>query len=250
VSKQCGNREMSWEEFWQAVSAEGYIAKLTLHDELLIKYLTDLLARISAPPGDSARTILEIGCVYSKNLWLLPQAAGSGTVFLGLDSCTGPTLETGRLNPHLNVHVIVGDLFASPLHEASIDLIISFGLIEHFTDPSKFLEACWSLLRPGGWLVVGYPSFVGLTGLIQRLVNPRAFDRHFSLSAEQMLSRITHSGFNKVEKRTIHTNCSTPRISPSVDTMVENHQLQDLVQVVSREEESWPVSEYGKPPGQ
>jgi len=190
---------MSWEEFWQAVSAEGYIAKLTLHDELLIKYLTDLLARISAPPGDSARTILEIGCVYSKNLWLLPQAAGSGTVFLGLDSCTGPTLETGRLNPHLNVHVIVGDLFASPLHEASIDLIISFGLIEHFTDPSKFLEACWSLLRPGGWLVVGYPSFVGLTGLIQRLVNPRAFDRHFSLSAEQMLSRITHSGFNKVE---------------------------------------------------
>ena len=190
---------MSWDEFWQSVSAEEYIAKSTLHDRLLIKYLSELLARISGPPGDSARTILEIGCVYSKNLRQLPQAAGSKTVFLGLDSCKGPTLETGRLNPHLNVHVIVGDLFKPPLPETRIDLIISFGLIEHFPDPHKFLEACWSLLRPGGRLVVGYPSFIGLTGLIQRLVNPRTFDHHFSLSAEQMLSRIAYFGFSEVE---------------------------------------------------
>ena len=196
---------MSWDEFWQGVSGEEYIAKSTLHDRLLIKYLSESLARISAPAGGSACTILEIGCVYSKNLRQLPQVAGSGTVFLGLDSCIEPALETGRLNPHLNVHVIVGSLFTPPLPETSIDLIISFGLIEHFPDPREFLEACWNLLRPGGRLVVGYPSFLGLTGLIQRLVNPQAFDHHFSLSAEEMLSRMAELGFSEVESRYFST---------------------------------------------
>lgn len=197
--KTTNNRNLSWDRFWFSVRLEEYVSKVTCHDRLLVKSLISWLEQVRIPPERQAKRILEIGCAYSKNLLMIPPLTGKDVFFLGLDSCKGPTSETGLNNPYSNVSVIVGDFFNSPINIKSLDMIISFGLIEHFRSPAKFLEVCYRMLYPGGRLVVGYPSYMGLTGQIQRAVNPQALKYHFSLPCKKMALQITSCGFTEVK---------------------------------------------------
>ena len=189
-------QEISWGDFWSGVSAEEYLSRLTLHDRRLAGVL---LSYLREGGGSKDRRVLELGCVYSKNLFFLPGRTGPEIRYFGLDTCIDPALRTGRTNPHRNVNIVVGDMFDCPFKAETMEMIISFGLIEHFPRPDKFLEACFHLLCPGGRLVVGYPSYTGLTGMIQRRVNPSALEYHFSLPAAGMAAELGSSGFTAVE---------------------------------------------------
>jgi len=199
MASQPDDGEIFWERFWSTVRLDGYVSKLTLHDRLLIEKLVSWIGQVGAPPERTIKRVLEIGCAYSKNLFMIPPLAGENVFFLGLDSCKGPTLETGRGNPHSSVSLIVGDLFNSPVREKSLEMIISFGLIEHYRSAREFLAACFRMLAPGGRLVAGYPSFTGLSGWLQRAVNPRALEYHFSLPCSEIAPQLTSCGFTEVQ---------------------------------------------------
>lgn len=181
-----------WDEFWQKINPAVYVNTRTFHDKSLLERLQGYIHRYQ--PAN----VLEVGCVCSKNLYMLPNATDSRIAYYGLDASV-PTLRvSGALFDSERVRLAAGDLFNAPFKNGSFGMVVSFGLIEHYRTPASFLRCCIELLEPGGMLVAGYPSYQGLTGWLQQLVNPRAFDHHYSLAADKMRQEFEQTGLTEV----------------------------------------------------
>lgn len=64
------------------------------------------------------------------------------------------------LYPEANFNVI-NKPNTLPFDDESFDFVFSVFVIEHSTDPSKFLNECSRILKPGGSLVILCPDFLG-----------------------------------------------------------------------------------------
>lgn len=103
----------------------------------------------SLPSVGSTARILDVGCGNGFFLEAL-LAAGFDDVWgvePSVDACAAaPTELGGRIfNEHFP---------ADSLAKGSVDVITSFHLLDHVTDPVAFLCECKTLLKPGGWLLI------------------------------------------------------------------------------------------------
>jgi SAM-dependent methyltransferase len=67
-----------------------------------------------------------------------------------------------------------GDLSGLPRY----DVVYSLGLIEHFDDPTPMVRKHVELAKPGGLVVIGLPSFLGINRPIIKLTRPELFGTH------------------------------------------------------------------------
>lgn len=185
-----------WEEFWSRYSPPKSVADVSSFDQRLVALLVKMGERL---PHEAV--ILEIGCGGSVFLPLatLRLAIKAG---IGIDySWRGCQLarECLRTFGVLNAHVIHGDVLeANPIRENSCDLVYSFGLIEHFDDPIPILREHLRCLKVGGILVVGAPNFTGLTGCLQRWLDPTVFRWHVALSRDRLFGCLRGAGLADV----------------------------------------------------
>ncbi len=96
--------------------------------------------------------------------------------------------------------VICSDLFnppASLLHRA--DLVLSIGLVEHFTGTSNCIAALARFVRSGGKLLTIIPNMQGTVGLLQRLIAPSVYKVHVPLSPGDLREAHRRAGL-KVER--------------------------------------------------
>jgi SAM-dependent methyltransferase len=61
-----------------------------------------------------------------------------------------------------SMHGVSADVVANlntplPFADGAADTVISFSVLEHLCEPTRFLEECCRLLRPNGWLVLQVP---------------------------------------------------------------------------------------------
>lgn len=77
-----------------------------------------------------------------------------------------------------DVSIIEADLF-SYKPEQLYDMVLSFGLIEHFSDTKSILETHLQFLKPGGVLFVTLPNFKGVNGWVQRKFDPDNYNKHY-----------------------------------------------------------------------
>jgi SAM-dependent methyltransferase len=102
-----------------------------LHDTL-----ASLAAQLDLPAGS---TIVDYGCADLKYRELF----ASDVQYLAADLPGNPD-ATVELRPD-------GTL---PLPDASVDAVFSSQVLEHVTDPARYLEECARVLRPGGRLLL------------------------------------------------------------------------------------------------
>jgi 2-polyprenyl-3-methyl-5-hydroxy-6-metoxy-1,4-benzoquinol methylase len=74
------------------------------------------------------------------------------------------------------------------------DVIVSFGVAEHFTEPSTCLAAFATMLRPGGLLITWVPNMAGLVGDLQRLLSRGVFEKHVVLDAGSLQAAHVRAG--------------------------------------------------------
>lgn len=130
--------------------------------------------------GMMNKRILEIGA--GDSVWL-PYLARKfpSSQFVGLDySESGCMLLSERAHKAgVNIDVIRDDMFVenSQLH-GSFDVVISFGVVEHFDDLGLVLAAKKRYLRSGGVIFTLIPNLAGILGRLVRLWNREVYDKH------------------------------------------------------------------------
>jgi 2-polyprenyl-3-methyl-5-hydroxy-6-metoxy-1,4-benzoquinol methylase len=152
--------------------------------------------------------LLEIGCANSS--WLPYFHKEFDFNVSGLDYS-----EIGCNNAimNLNNEGVVGEIFCADLYTPPLqmlecyDVVISFGVVEHFEDTYKCLEALSIFLKSGGLLITSIPNMSGFLGLVQKHVNRPIFDIHNPLDRDEFHSAHEIAGYNVVEcKYFISTN--------------------------------------------
>ena len=76
-----------------------------------------------------------------------------------------------------DINIIETDLFTYE-PEKKYDMVLSFGLIEHFADTKAIIKTHLNLLNPGGTLFVTLPNFTGVNGWVQRTFDPDNYSKH------------------------------------------------------------------------
>lgn len=123
--------------------------------------------------------LLEIGC--AKSAWLPYFAKEFGFSVCGLDySPIGCQMAKEVLQANgVEAEVVCADFFSPPENLlGAFDVVISFGVVEHFDDTASCLRAVSSFLKPGGMLITNVPNMVGWIGSIQKLINRPVYEIH------------------------------------------------------------------------
>lgn len=131
--------------------------------------------------------LLEIGCANS--VWLPYFAKEFGFQIFGLDySEIGCQQEEDILSKAVvKGDVVCSDFFTPPetmLEE--FDVVISFGVAEHFENTTACIQAFSKFLKPNGIMITIIPNMVGWTGWFQRLINQPVFDIHVLLDSHAL----------------------------------------------------------------
>lgn len=102
------------------------------------------------------RSVLDLGCGSGYGS---AQLARSGCEVVGVDrvSPDGEHRGTARF--------VLADLGAMPLRPRCFDLVVSFQVVEHLTDPQPYLDAIAGLMRPDGLAILTTPNLMTSDGV-------------------------------------------------------------------------------------
>jgi ubiquinone/menaquinone biosynthesis C-methylase UbiE len=129
---------------------ERYVSTLTgpIQHEHYHRYL--LAARLAA-----GHDVLDIACGEGYGSRLIGSVARS---VIGIDKNLDVVKFAQRNFAAPNVRFQRGDATAIPLESATIDAVVSFETLEHFSEHDAFLREVKRVLRPGGFLVLSSPN--------------------------------------------------------------------------------------------
>jgi len=131
------------------------------------------------------KRLLEIGC--ARSAWLPYFAKQFGFEVSGLDYSEQGCQQAKEVLASEGVEgeISCADFF-SPASEliGAFDVVVSFGVAEHFQNTSECLAAFARFLKPGGLLLTNIPNLTGLNGSLQKRLNRPVFDIHVVMSRE------------------------------------------------------------------
>jgi SAM-dependent methyltransferase len=144
--------------------------------------------------------LLELGC--GGSIWLPYFAKEYDFKVTGLDySEKGCALAESILqNEGISGKIVCADLFKPPEKMiAAYDVVITFGLVEHFRDTTACLDAMSKYLKNGGLLITFVPNMVGLNGWLQKKLNRRIYGLHIPLDSSGLISAYSDAGMSLLE---------------------------------------------------
>jgi 2-polyprenyl-3-methyl-5-hydroxy-6-metoxy-1,4-benzoquinol methylase len=134
------------------------------------------------------KKLLEIGC--ARSVWLPYFAKEFGFDIYGIDYSEIGCQQAMHIlsNEGVKGKIICADIFSPP--EGMIeefDVVVSFGVLEHFEDTEGCISAFSKFLKREGIMIINIPNLKGLLGLIQKFINRNVLDIHVPLSPENIL---------------------------------------------------------------
>jgi 2-polyprenyl-3-methyl-5-hydroxy-6-metoxy-1,4-benzoquinol methylase len=184
------HKDKAGREYWDKSWSTPLPKLLDLGDGRLSNYVNlRLHALLSEILGTrvSGQRLLEVGC--ARSVWLPYFAKTHGMHVTGLDySRVGCRQEEILLQvAGVQASVVCSDLFSpDPSLVAAFDWVVTFGVVEHFTDTAACVSALGRFLRPYGSLITVIPNMKGVNGFLQKLFDRKVYDLHVPLTANQL----------------------------------------------------------------
>lgn len=168
------------------------------HEYALYQYIRDGFERHGLlSPGLS---LIEAGCGRSTTLPMFSKVFGFQVA--GIDYSADGCDQARRIldREQVSGEVYCEDLFRPPdkLVER-FDALVSFGLVEHFTDTSAVLCALAQFVKPGGVLFTNIPNICGFIGSVQKLINRSVYDVHVPLTPSALCQAHKDAGCTVLE---------------------------------------------------
>ena len=183
-------------QYWDDIWCAGEISNVVdPHQPQLNNYINrrfhEYFCQAFSSVTTRSKKILEIGC--ARSAWLPYFAKEFGFKVYGIDYSNIGCRQARQVlfNAGIEGEVVCADFFSPPetMLEA-FDVVISFGVAEHFEDTAGCINAFSRFLKPNGIMITIMPNVVGLIGLVQKLLNRPVFDTHSLLDRETL--RKTH----------------------------------------------------------
>jgi len=139
--------------------------------------------------------LIEVGC--ARSLWLPYFAREFGFRVTGLDYSEAGCLQAEEI---LRGEGVVGDIVCSDFYTPpenmieGFDVIVSFGVVEHFDDPAGVVAAFSKLLKAGGLMITIIPNMTRLVGWLQKLLDRCVYDIHNAIDHKQLAFAHVQSG--------------------------------------------------------
>lgn len=159
-----------WKSFWE--SRKGLIFSIKPN-----YIFGDILAKLIAQKN--IKNAIELGgfpgyyATYLKKYHQLDTTLFDYFIDEGL---INELLKINGLEPG-DIGVIEADLFDYQPNKL-YDMVLSFGLIEHFADTKAIIETHLRFLKPGGVLFITLPNFKSVNGWVQRNFDRDNYDKH------------------------------------------------------------------------
>jgi 2-polyprenyl-3-methyl-5-hydroxy-6-metoxy-1,4-benzoquinol methylase len=139
--------------------------------------------------------LMEVGCAQS--VFLPYFAKHFGFKVSGIDR-SPMGCETGRAileREGVRGEIYCADLFSLPVHlNGRFDVVVSFGVVEHFDPTSGVLRAMANLLKPEGRMITSIPNMTGILGKYQKLLDRDIYRVHVPLGCEGLASAHQEAG--------------------------------------------------------
>ena len=182
-----------WKAFWESKKDLIFAIKPNYH-------FGDILGKLIAEKGIS--TAIELGGFPGYYATYLKKYRHLDTTLFDYyidEGIINRLLEKNGLKPG-DVHIIEADLFAYQ-PEKLYDMVLSFGLIEHFNDTKDIIKRHLPFLKPGGVLFVTLPNFKGVNGWVQRKFDRSNYDKHFieSMDLPMLMDCCRDLGLKEIE---------------------------------------------------
>jgi 2-polyprenyl-3-methyl-5-hydroxy-6-metoxy-1,4-benzoquinol methylase len=191
------NPEEEFMDFNQGIDRYGWTSPdQTSAHSYLLPAIKKLL------PGDGQLTILDAGC---GNGYVAGKLSELGHTVIGVDLSEDGIVIARKTYPHIKFEVgsIYGDLQRLI---KNVDVVVSSEVIEHLFSPKTFLANIYTVIRPGGCLILSTPYHGYAKNFLICLLN--LWDKHHTVEwegghikffSEHSLSRMLHaSGFGEI----------------------------------------------------
>jgi len=161
-----------------------------------------LFTELFPAPRPAGARLLEIGC--ARSAWLPYFARRHGFAVAGIDYSEPGCDAARRL---LAREGVAGEVACADFREppaafpGAFDAVVSFGVVEHFTDTAGTLAAFGRFLAPGGLLVTVVPNLAGWTGRLLRALNPADYARHVVVTSAALAAGCRDAGLAEVSCR-------------------------------------------------
>jgi SAM-dependent methyltransferase len=129
-------------------------------------------ATIPANPNEDLETFVNAALAGRQRLRLLEAGCGAMSHMRveNVEDVTGIDLSPERLARNAYVREkIVGDLQSYPLPPDAFDVIVSWDVLEHLSDPERALENLFRSLKAEGLIVLAFPNILSYKGLLTKL---------------------------------------------------------------------------------
>jgi 2-polyprenyl-3-methyl-5-hydroxy-6-metoxy-1,4-benzoquinol methylase len=164
-----------WDDVWTASAVE----RLSPLDPLFGRDGT-FMRIVRRQVGDLAgQHVLELGAgganhrLLALHLWAGARVTGVDYSPVGLEVLT----ELFRVNG-AELEAVQGDFLKTAPPCTDFDLVVHWGVLEHFTDPVPLLRACRAALRPGGRVLFSTPNMEAWAASGWASFSPRNWSRH------------------------------------------------------------------------
>ena len=98
--------------------------------------------------------VLDTGCGGG---WLANALRNKNKQVISMDIADVNPIKATKKVPYATHFGLVADVFELPIKEGSIDCIVASEIIEHVSDPKRFIASLFKALKPGGRLIITTP---------------------------------------------------------------------------------------------
>ncbi len=187
-------------EYWDNVWIGSKISIIPSKKSTLLDYKNkrfhEFFCKTFANIKTQGMALLEIGC--ARSVWLPYFSNEFGFAVSGIDYSEIGCQQASEILSKEGVkgNIVCADFFNPPASMiGAFDVVVSFGVAEHFQNTPMCIAAFAKFLKPGGLLLTIIPNITGLIGRIQKLINRPIFDIHMPLDKPSLLQAHKISGF-------------------------------------------------------
>jgi 2-polyprenyl-3-methyl-5-hydroxy-6-metoxy-1,4-benzoquinol methylase len=175
-----GDEKLSSREYWDDILKEVNLPirvnKKQYSPWLINSFIRDFIS------AEKYKTLIEVGSGSSSWLPFLAEEYGLNVSGLDYSEIGCRICEENLKILGINFEeIICQDIFKWDSSK-KYDIIISFGVIEHFENPGEILKIMHQHLNEGGLIVTIVPNLLGISGKLTKIFLPEVYNIHKIIS--------------------------------------------------------------------